>query len=547
MPSRRAALVASALVSLWLSARPSTARATDYHLDSMAGDDAATGLSPTAAWRSAGPLGRITLRPGDRVLFRRGGDYDTSNARFGTDSWDPGLWIQADAAGTATNRIVFTAYGEGALPRLRNGRGTEGSSALTLRGAYVTVDGLGFRDTRDAAIIVEGTATHALITNCEFERVGAGLTVYGANALITRNHFHDGVMIHNTMGGDDDYGANGIVLSGPDAEISYNLAERLAAPSFDYGTDGGFVELYGALSNVSVHHNTVRDSNGFAEGGSNGGRAQSNLTFAYNLSVDNGSMSTLHNGGDGFAAVYSAVLFTHNTIVNTAPTSTIFWTSRDATAGSITVRNNIVVAGGARVYTRPGLLTHDHNLYTVIGSLGLTAGDGELVADPRFVDAAGGDFHLRADSPAIDVGAGTALFATDLDETPVPSGDGLDLGAFEFAVATVDAGTLDAGDPSLDAGGMEADAGDGDAGPGAVDGGASMADAGAGIDDGGGPVADGALGAEGGLPSGPSGTPGGCACATAGASRSPLRGVALVAWAMLVGVGRRLRRRARPS
>ena len=476
---------------------------------------------------------------GPRALPPRG-DYDTSNARFGTESWDPGLWIQADAAGTATNRIVFTAYGEGALPRLRNGRGTEGSSALTLRGAYITVDGLGFRDTRDAAIIVEGTATHALITNCEFERVGAGLQVYGANALITRNHFHDGVMIHNTMGGDDDYGANGIVVSGPDAEISYNLAERLAAPSFDFGTDGGFVELYGALSNVSVHHNTVRDSNGFCEGGSNGGLAQSDLTFAYNLSVDNGSMYTLHNGGNGFAAVFSAVLFAHNTIVNTTPTSTIFWTSRDATAGSITVRNNIVVAGGARVYTRPGLLTHDHNLYTVIGSLGLTAGDGEVVADPRFVDAAGGDFHLRADSPAIDVGAGTALFVTDLDETPVPSGDGLDLGAFEFAVATVDAGTADAG-------GAEADAGIDDAGPGAGDGGPSTDDAGMAPGDGGAVGVDGAVGPDGGLASGPSGTPGGCACAAAGASRAPRRGVVLLAAALLGMVGRRARRRARPS
>jgi hypothetical protein len=57
-----------------------------------------------------------------------------------------------------------------------------------------------------------------------------------------------------------------------------------------------------------------------------------------------------------------------------------------------------------------------------------------LSADPKFVNAAGSDFHLLSASPAIDVGlAAVSTFVTvDFDNLPRPQGKGLDLGAFEF-------------------------------------------------------------------------------------------------------------------
>ncbi|HEY66475.1 MAG TPA: hypothetical protein G4O02_18140, partial [Caldilineae bacterium] len=53
-------------------------------------------------------------------------------------------------------------------------------------------------------------------------------------------------------------------------------------------------------------------------------------------------------------------------------------------------------------------------------------------ADPRFRNAAGKDFHLTADSPAVD--AGTAAWAPprDLDGRPRPAGRAPDIGPYEY-------------------------------------------------------------------------------------------------------------------
>jgi len=58
-------------------------------------------------------------------------------------------------------------------------------------------------------------------------------------------------------------------------------------------------------------------------------------------------------------------------------------------------------------------------------------GEHSLYGDPQFLDAANGDFHLAETSPALDAGDSKHAPADDLETTPRPVGDGVDIGAYK--------------------------------------------------------------------------------------------------------------------
>ncbi len=103
------------LALLLLAAFP--APAATYYVDSLDGNDAHSGLSETAAWKTLAKVNAWTFQPGDTLLFKAGGSW--------TGQLNP------KGSGATNNPIVINQYGAGPKP-LINGNGATGFGAVYL-------------------------------------------------------------------------------------------------------------------------------------------------------------------------------------------------------------------------------------------------------------------------------------------------------------------------------------------------------------------------------------------------------------------------------
>jgi hypothetical protein len=104
--------------------------------------------------------------------------------------------------------------------------------------------------------------------------------------------------------------------------------------------------------------------------------------------------------------------------------------------GNAELRNTIVYgSGGVGIAKAGGNLLHSHNLVHGFTTpfQGTTAHDTDLVKNPRFANAASGDFRLAMGSPAINAGADlSASVSSDLDGNARPAFDAFEIGAYEY-------------------------------------------------------------------------------------------------------------------
>ncbi|HEY74959.1 MAG TPA: DUF5123 domain-containing protein [Thermoflexia bacterium] len=104
----------------------------------------------------------------------------------------------------------------------------------------------------------------------------------------------------------------------------------------------------------------------------------------------------------------------------------------------MSLTNNIIVSHTTGIYVYPdptNEVTATHTLFYGNGadtSGGVVTSTDEIGGDPLFVNPAGGDYHLRAGSPAIDAGTAVPWLTTDLDGDQRPLCVGYDVGADEY-------------------------------------------------------------------------------------------------------------------
>ncbi len=398
-----------------MAPRPVSAAGTSYYLDSANGSDSNSGTAPSSAWKSLTKIQSRQFQPGDTVNFKRG------------SSWTGGLDITS--SGVQNNPITFRDYGTGARPTISN-PGT-GQRVIRVYSSWVVIQGFLVKDSGDAGVEIESGANHNTIQDIEATNTGMGVSVGGQYNLVTSNYAHDLHLVVNTPGGDDDYGAVGFLILNSDNEISYNRCINCRAPSYDYGNDGGVVEIYTNGDNAYIHHNYGRASEGFVEVG---GSVAHNVRVSYNISDNNYSdFACLHVGGT-FSSTIDNFRIENNTIVNTTANgwSVLNCPATTLSPSQLVFRNNIVYANMS-VFDQSSF-SHANNLYYMLAgkSIGFPLGNGEQAFDPMFVDVNAGNFRLNPYSPAVNAGANLG-YPIDFEGRLVPQGGIPDIGAYELA------------------------------------------------------------------------------------------------------------------
>ncbi len=404
-----------------------------YYVDSVHGSDQNSGMAPDAAWQTLAPVNARKFGPGDVINLARGSSW----AGGGADT----KALRINGSGAPGNPITVQAYSSGSAPRLSNpapiAPSANGAFGMAIYADYVTVQNLLFDNAGEAGIVIYGS--HSLIQHNELTQAGTDLEVHAQYSLITHNYMHDNHLAADDHGAGHSWGGDGIMLNGSgNIEVAYNDFINCYGPmSIPPYKSGGAVEFYANNPNVFMHHNYAINGHEFSELGSEGG-TDSNVTWAYNLQVNNGALVGLHVGGP-FSTTFHGLRVINNTVIATDNGQSPYFFYKDGgnatglTAGDLVVRNNIFYASGTNMTLdqNPEVpFTHDHNLYNGLTEFNVSPDGTEQNADPKFVNFAAGDYHLQAGSPAIGGALLPAPSSVDFDGCALPAG-GFDIGAYQ--------------------------------------------------------------------------------------------------------------------
>lgn len=425
--------------------------------------------------------------PNTEYLFKRGTELDIS--------W---TYMKISSAAPPTN-IKLGAYGEGEVRPSLVSRQKGRSDAILQLGPTaenVWIEGLeiSYEGTFpwNHTLIDAGGASHAtniVIRDNELHHGGDGIRLWGASAdnshwYILENHIHD-------------INTDGIIMNfAHNIEVGHNIIERVNTGFLQYVQEepydpvycpegrcpGDAIQLINGNNNW-VHHNIIdrhqignkfgiilTATSAHAPGTNPTGTIVECNTLAGPAATGGGGVSMFLAGHDDMHVRYNTILPPHTGAMR-------------ATVNHMYIYGNIISGGldGIRVLRMTAGLTDNHifnNVFYGIHSRGTNAhvfghgratnnifynapevnvvgsniqgshnlyltdndtfGDNNVVGvDPLFVDAENGDFHLQAESPAIN--AGTTLtfgdppevfWTHDLDQNAVS--DPPEIGPYEF-------------------------------------------------------------------------------------------------------------------
>jgi hypothetical protein len=337
-------------------------------------------------------------------------------------------------------------------------------------GNHINLLGIAVENAGEAAIYLEGTED-LVVDGCHTRSsVSSGIGVWYCKRAAVRHN-----KVVNACGDADKSHEESISISGTeDFEVSDNeiwfdttpVETGSAAikikescqrgkvfnnyahdfPEGSIGLDAWEAGLAGTptLNTIDIYNNRIERAGGIRVSSEELGIVE-NINIYNNLLLhtNNGIMIT-HSAKNG---PKNNVSISNNTIYEGAPDGWGgIWIVTENFTNAV-IRNNIVVSNDWSMgkitlgyASRLSEVIVDHNL--VLGpkngiegfpdAVELSDQPGNSTADPAFVNAAAGDLHLLAGSPAIDQGAAIAIVTTDFDSVSRPQGAAYDIGAFEY-------------------------------------------------------------------------------------------------------------------
>ena len=389
----------------------------------------------------------------------------------------------------------------GSLPIINAAQVTNAEAVITVRDLErVTIEGLGIRggvggiSYQNASGVIRNNIIEDTLQNLSSHGItlsgsrahifgntlrgngGSGIVAFSSAALIQENQIGGGNRIHGIFAssggllgifenqivdnGSGQFEGQGIRISNNEALIKHNTVRN------SQGSSGDGIRVSGTSSRVSLLDNTLE---GNARHGVSLFQGAEGL-FLRNL-LEGNPISGLRLEGGSRAEVYSSRFLENGAGIQSVSSNLLLFDSLvagsvqaaqgdgvSATAGTLQIENSTIYGNsgfGLRLSGAQPMVSH--SIFQQNGSGDLSGGtsdafvsnliadgefegiNGNIAADPMFVDPVNLDFSLQSGSPALDRGdADVSLLALDLlSHGRAVDGDGdgetqADLGAIEF-------------------------------------------------------------------------------------------------------------------